>query len=430
MPSQNTLVWAGAAASAIVVAGASALYWTHPGFLWWNAAEAPVVASAPAGPEPRSAPAEAKRPAAPAAPPTVNAAAPPTVNAAAPPAPGAPADKAPAQAAKAPAQAAAAPTPLKPSFDVVNVDPSGDAVIAGRAAPNAKVELRDAGKTLAVATADGEGQFVIIPPAALAPGDHSLSLAANADKPDPAISSPVAVSVPAPPEAKVAAAPSPPAAEAPAPTASPSTAAPTSAPSQQAMRIVATPPSPPGARVAIRSVEADAVGGLIARGSAEPNATVRLYLNDADVADAKTKADGRWSLTIEHGMTPGAYLMRADEINPGHATVVASADTPFDYPDMSTPAPPASTPAPPAAAAAPSSSAQQPSAASPADPVIESVQTKRIATGHTLWELSRNYYGDPTRYPEIYDANKWEIHNPNLIYPGQVVVVPKSEPKP
>jgi hypothetical protein len=186
---------------------------------------------------------------------------------------------------------------------------------------------------------------------------------------------------------------------------------------------VATQPSTPGARVAIRSVEADAVGGLIAKGSAEPNATVRLYLNDADVADARTQADGRWSLTIKGGMTPGGYLMRADEINPSSSTVAASANTPFDYP-----AAPAS--ASPAAPTAASPGAEQSSAASPADPVIDSVQTKRVVTGHTLWGLSKSYYGDPTHYPVIYEANKWEIHNPNLIYPGQVVVVPKSEPKP
>ena len=30
----------------------------------------------------------------------------------------------------------------------------------------------------------------------------------------------------------------------------------------------------------------------------------------------------------------------------------------------------------------------------------------------------------------IYEANKWEIHNPNLIYPGEVFVVPKFEQKP
>ena len=45
----------------------------------------------------------------------------------------------------------------------MTVDPTGEAVVAGRAAPNAKVELRDAGKTVAEATTDAQGQFVIIP---------------------------------------------------------------------------------------------------------------------------------------------------------------------------------------------------------------------------------------------------------------------------
>jgi Bacterial Ig domain/LysM domain len=381
MPSQNTLVWLGGAAAAVVVAGASALYWSHPGFLWRNATTA-VVTAAPAEPEPPIVPSAAPVQAAPA-------------GAGAP----APANKAPA-------------TPLEPAFDVVNVDPSGEAVIAGRAAPNAKVELRDSGKTVAEATADAAGQFVIIPPA-LAPGDHSLSLTANAEKAQPAVSSTVSVSVPAQ-EVKVAVAASPPEAKAVTPAPANATAP------AQAMLTVASPLAPAGSRVAIRSVEADAVGGLVARGFAEPNATVRLYLNDADVADARTQADGRWSLTIKSGMTPGGYLMRADEINQGGATALASANTPFDYPAAPASASPAAVPASPVQAATPS----------PADPVIESVQTKRVATGHTLWELSRNYYGDPTRYPEIYEANKWEIHNPNLIYPGEVFVVPKSERKP
>ena len=98
------------------------------------------------------------------------------------------------------------------------------------------------------------------------------------------------------------------------------------------MRTLATPPPAAASRVAIQSVEADAAGGLVARGSAGPNATVRFYLNGANVADAKTQSDGRWSLTIKQGMTPGGYMMRADETSPGDASVVASADTPFDYP--------------------------------------------------------------------------------------------------
>ena len=382
MPSRNTLIWIGAAALAVVAAGAGAVVWTHPDFLEQNPADLAVA----------HAPAEPKAPSAPLA---------------APPA------TAPAPADKTATQTAA----LEPAFDVVNVDPSGEAVIAGRAAPNEKVELRDAGKTVAEATADASGQFVIIPPA-LAPGDHELSLASTGTG-QPAISSSVAVSVAAP-QAKAAVAPGPPEAKTTVATAVP--ANPNAGPPSLGMRTLATPAPASGSRVAIQSVEADASGGLVARGSAQPNTMLRLYLNQADVAEAKTQADGRWSLTIKSGMSPGGYVIQADEINPSGATVVASANTPFDYPD---------TPAAPAlqAAAAPAS-AEPSSTSSPADPVIESVQTKRVVTGHTLWALSKSYYGDPTRYPAIVEANRAQIHNPNVIFPGQVFVVPKSDAKP
>jgi nucleoid-associated protein YgaU len=381
MPSRNTLIWIGAAALAVVAAGAGAVVWTHPDFREQNPADLAVA----------HAPAEPKAPSAlPAAPPA----------------------SAPAPADKTATQTAA----LEPAFDVVNVDPSGEAVIAGRAAPNEKVELRDAGKTVAEATADASGQFVIIPPA-LAPGDHELSLASTGTG-QPAISSSVAVSVAAP-QAKAAVAPGPPEAKTTVATAVP--ANPNAGPPSLGMRTLATPAPASGSRVAIQSVEADASGGLVARGSAQPNTMLRLYLNQADVAEAKTQADGRWSLTIKSGMSPGGYVIQADEINPSGATVVASANTPFDYPD---------TPAAPAlqAAAAPAS-AEPSSTSSPANPVIESVQTKRVVTGHTLWALSKSYYGDPTRYPAIVEANRAQIHNPNVIFPGQVFVVPKSDSK-
>jgi nucleoid-associated protein YgaU len=385
MPSRNTLIWVGAAALAVVAAGAGAVVWSYPDLLEQNPADLAVA----------KAPVESK---------------PPIV----PPAAEAPPPTAPAPVDKAQTQTAS----LEPAFDIVNVAPSGEAVIAGRAAPNEKVELRDAGKTVAEATADASGQFVIIPPA-LTLGDHSLSLAADTDKGQPAVSSPVAISVPAP-EVKTGVAAGP-------PEASPAVAAaipanPKTEPSALGMRTLATPAPVRGARVVIQSVEADAPDGLVAKGSAQPNTTLRLYLNQADLAEAKTQSDGRWSLTIKGGMSPGGYLIQADEINPGRATVVASANTPFEYPDM---------PAAPAlqAAAAPAS-AEPSSAPSLADPVIASVQTKRVATGHTLWALSQSYYGDPTRYPAIVDANRAQIRNPNLIYPGEVFVVPKSDSKP
>jgi nucleoid-associated protein YgaU len=372
MPSRNTLIWVGAAALAVVAAGAGAVVWTHPDFLEPNPADLAVARP----------PAESKPPI---LPPAVAVTPPPPASV-------------PASSDKG------AASPLKPAFDIVNVDPSGEAVVAGRAAPNEKVELRDGGKAVAEATADATGQFVIIPPT-LTPGDHSLTLA-NADKAaQPAVSDSVPVSIPVQVAKAATAAPTNPSAPAPSPL---------------GMRTLATPAPAVGSRVAIRSVEADTVGGLVAKGSAEPDATVRLYLNQADLAEAKTQSDGRWSLTIQSGLSPGGYVMRADEIGSSGANVLASAETPFAYPDAPSPAP-ASTLA--------TASAEPLVAPSPADPVVLSVQTKRVATGHTLWALSQSYYGDPTRYPAIVEANRAQIHNPNVIFPGQVFVVPKSDPK-
>src|SRR5271166_4700544 len=140
MLSRTMAIWAGAAGAVIVVAAAAAAYWTHPALLW------PVP--------PPAATAE------------VSAAPPPPTGAVAPGV--AAAETTGPQNSTAVAPKTMAPTAqavVKPAFDVVNVEPTGETVVAGRAAPNAKVELRDAGKTVAEATANSQGQFVIIPPA-------------------------------------------------------------------------------------------------------------------------------------------------------------------------------------------------------------------------------------------------------------------------
>jgi nucleoid-associated protein YgaU len=62
-----------------------------------------------------------------------------------------------------------------PIFDVARIQPTGEAVIAGRAAPGATVELLFDGKVYDRAIADQAGQFVMIPPR-LPPGDHELTL--------------------------------------------------------------------------------------------------------------------------------------------------------------------------------------------------------------------------------------------------------------
>ncbi len=82
----------------------------------------------------------------------------------------------------------------------------------------------------------------------------------------------------------------------------------------------------------MRTVEATAAGQLLVKGSAEANAIVRLYLNGSFLAEASAGQDRQWSLTIEHGMSPGLYTIRADEIDRSSGAVLARAEVPFSYP--------------------------------------------------------------------------------------------------
>jgi len=69
--------------------------------------------------------------------------------------------------------------PIQPSFDVVRVNPQGDVVIAGRAAPNAEVTIRQGDTVLGTVRADDRGEWVFVPKTPLSPGSRELSLSAR-----------------------------------------------------------------------------------------------------------------------------------------------------------------------------------------------------------------------------------------------------------
>ena len=64
---------------------------------------------------------------------------------------------------------------VAPAFDIAVVGQAGDAVIAGTAAPGAKVELLRNGELQDQAVADQLGQFVMVPPQ-LPAGDYEMTL--------------------------------------------------------------------------------------------------------------------------------------------------------------------------------------------------------------------------------------------------------------
>lgn len=82
----------------------------------------------------------------------------------------------PVETAAAPAEAAASELPR---FDVLRVEPDGSTVIAGNAAPGAKVEILNDGAVISSQTVDGTGDFAAVLDNPLPPGDHALQIRAT-----------------------------------------------------------------------------------------------------------------------------------------------------------------------------------------------------------------------------------------------------------
>lgn len=52
------------------------------------------------------------------------------------------------------------------------------------------------------------------------------------------------------------------------------------------------------------------------------------------------------------------------------------------------------------------------------------VTTYTVVFGDCLWNIAKRYLGDGSRWGEIYELNRDQIASPDLIYPGQVFVMP------
>jgi nucleoid-associated protein YgaU len=55
----------------------------------------------------------------------------------------------------------------------------------------------------------------------------------------------------------------------------------------------------------------------------------------------------------------------------------------------------------------------------------QSARSYTVQTGDTLSTISRQFYGDANQYMKIFQANRDKLSNPNVIKPGQELMIPE-----
>ena len=323
-----------------------------------------------------------------------------------------------------------------PTFDVVRVNRSGDAVIAGRAEPNSEVEVTDGDSILGRVRSDRRGEWVVVPEQPLQPGAREIGIVSRDEGglatesesvvvvsvPDPQQTASTenagggsAVAVLVPREgvrpSKVLQGPVPVASAAPepAPTSErPSSRSRRASEPEGSVRIAAVgpahdpasgalaeKPSVPEAGLSVETVDYDETGRVALSGTAEPGAQVSVYLDDTKIGEARVDAGGRWEMTPQEDVSPGRYTLRADELA-SSGDVTDRIRLPF-------------------------SRAEAFGDLAPGTLVV-------VQPGNSLWRIARRTYGKGERYTLIYRSNQRQIDDPDLIYPGQVFSLPETAP--
>ncbi len=295
--------------------------------------------------------------------------------------------------APGPGAAEVAEESIAPSFDVVRINPDGDTVMAGRAAPYAEVTITDGDRVIGTVMADERGEWVFIPPEPLPPGSRQLGLSAKQVEGETVLSESVVVLV-VPERGKDIAG---------RPVEEPSAPLALKVPREgmgPSVVLQAPSVSEPGAEVGVGEavgvtldvVDYDETGRMVLSGRAPPGSQVRVYLDDQllGVAEAGT-ADGFWSLSVGEAVAPGLYTLRVEQLGAG-GVLLARVEMLF--------------------------SRSEPLADLPPGVVVV------VQPGNSLWRIARRTYGQGIRYSVIYEANRGQIWDPDLIYPGQVFALP------
>lgn len=277
--------------------------------------------------------------------------------------------------------------PVAPSFDVVRVSREGTGVIAGRAAPDSDVTVLANDTPIGTATANRNGEWVLIFQEPLKPGSRTLSLEARSRDGGAATSEDVVV-VSIPERGKEHFAPKP----------------------DNGVVAVLTPKDGKGASqvlqkpgqtngpledlLTVDTLDYDSEGHAVITGRAEPESEIRIYLDNRFLAAVESSQEGEWQYAPEAPIAPGEHTLRLDQVLEG-GDVQLRIEQPFSRQE-------------------------------PLDTRLAEGQVK-VRPGNNLWHIARRVYGAGILYTLIFQENEDQIRDPDLIYPEQIFTLPRAD---
>lgn len=296
---------------------------------------------------------------------------------------------------------------LKPSFDVVRVNPSGDLVMAGRGSPNGVIFVYAGKKLIGQVEVDGRGEWVLIPDVPLSPGSKELRLEVETET-GLRITGDRRIIIYLPDGSKSGGSEKSDNKNGVLVFSVDQDGGGTEVIQRPRKRSKQETTKDSGVRSTIKSsaskrqllpVSIDAMdynlsGETVINGTSEPNARLNVYLNSKLVASGNANLDGKWRIITGDSFSKSESEVRVDQVD-DQGKVWSRAKMKFTRPL--------------------------------APLVLKPKVSVRVERGHSLWRIARREYGKGILYSVIFDANRDQIENPDLIYPGQVFFVPYKD---
>ena len=159
------------------------------------------------------------------------------------------------------------------------------------------------------------------------------------------------------------------------------------------IKIVQNSDIAPVKEIIIDSISYSDLGEAVLVGRANPDNRILVYLDNVLKTSSDVGASGGWSTELT-GLEPGVYELRLDEVDTS-GSVKSRIMTPFKKESK--------------------------------DFLMNMVSGSiTVQTGNSLWRIARRIFGRGIRYIEIYEKNNDLIKDPDLIYPGQVFSIPTN----